>query len=161
MQSLLLRHLLGRGLFDALLPEPLWKRLWEPTLGSSWNQPSPAQLGGMLSCLVIAPSAVAAVLPTAVPLWQQPCPFVPAERRRPLGAVVLLVTLFHCLLGRGVGGDVMGFLREVDRRNHLYINIGSGFNSYSQDWDQAWSRCTPRACLSWTDACWNVYQTWE
>lgn len=69
------------------------------------------------------------------------------ERRKPLGAVVLLVKSFQCLLGKGVGGDVMGFLREMDRRNHLYINIGSGFNSCSQDWDKAWSRCTHRACL--------------
>lgn len=83
------------------------------------------------------------------------------ERRKPLGAVALLVKWFQCLLDEGVGGDVMGFLREMDRRNHLYIPIGSGFNSYSQDWDKAWSRCTPRACLSWIDACWNVYQTWE
>lgn len=78
-----------------------------------------------------------------------------------LSAVALLVKLFQCLLGRGVGGDVMEFLRETDRRNHLYINIGSGFNWCSQDWDKAWGRCTPRACLGWIDACWSVYQTWE
>lgn len=83
------------------------------------------------------------------------------ERRKPLGAVALLVKWFQCLLDEGVGGDVMGFLREVDGRNNLYIHIGSGFNSCSQDWDKAWSRCTPRACLSWIDACCNVYQTWE
>lgn len=61
------------------------ERLWEPTLGSSWNQLSPAHFGGMLSCLVIPPSAVAAVLPTAIPLQQYPCLFVSAGEKETTG----------------------------------------------------------------------------
>lgn len=150
MQSLLLRHLLGRGVFDALLPEPLWKRLWEPTLAPLGAAP-PAQFGGMLSCLITTPFTV---LPTAVPLSQQPRPSA-GEKETTGCRSGACAMIFRVCWVRGCEEMWWG------RRHCLYINIGSGFNLCSQDWDKAWSRCAPRACLSWIDACWNVCQTWE
>ena len=77
---------------------------------------SPAQLGGMLPCLVITHSAADAALPRAIPPEQQCVLLFQLKRRKRLGAVVLLAKVFRCLLGEWIGGDAMGSLKGMGRR---------------------------------------------
>lgn len=67
--------------------------LLEPAISSSF--------GGMLSCLVITPSAVAAVLPTAVPLQQQPRPFVSAGEKETTGCSSMACEIISVSTGQG------------------------------------------------------------
>lgn len=153
-QALWLWNLLGRGLFSCPLTWALTERLWEQRLVSSWNQLSPAQFCGMLPCLVISCSAMAAALPRAITSRAAVCPFVSAQEKETTGCSSVAWEMNSMSTEVwSLKDDVCDGVSERDELEKpfqwlysAYIKAGSRFNSRCQSWDKTWSRCTPRAC---------------